>query len=636
MKKLFTLFLAFVASAGILFADEFTIGELCYDLNEQNMTAEVNGYGKLSFHASIPPDYSIAIPEIVNALNIESPAEGYVTIVIEIPEGSACDDIALRGTLDGSTWTQSYYNQYLGEFGPTDVENCIRFELISGTTNMYKATFRLGENVYYEGNYYEEFLAGNIYLISPFPNYDASEGRAVNYYVSDCNTTAWNEITYNDSLLIIQSSGICYIHIGGWYNPVCIKSYNITVHTPEFCNGEFPIELVGSFEGWGDNPASLTKVSDGVYSTIIHAYEGTDIKVRGQGGWDREILIFDPEGGWQGVPNVFLPEDTNVVIDYTDATLYRWNICGGEQTDVMPRNIPNKIQSLLNDANIQTYRVTSIGDNAFNSCRGLTSITMPNSVTSIGQSSFENCQELTSITIPNSVTNVGRKAFYGCNSLTSITIPNSVVTLGVGAFFGCRSLTSITIPNSVTSIGDGTFTHCSSLTSMEVEAGNTKYDSRENCNAIIETATSTLIFGCQNTTIPNSVTSIGSYAFCGCSKLASITIPNSVTSISGYAFSECTGLTSVTCNAITPPALESKVFSGLNCAMTPLYVPAQSVEAYKAADQWKDFNIKAIGEDALPEIIKEENTQDVKFMIDGVLYIRNNGRVYDLNGTIVE
>ena len=161
--------------------------------------------------------------------------------------------------------------------------------------------------------------------------------------------------------------------------------------------------------------------------------------------------------------------------------------------------------------------VTSIGWYAFYGCTGLTSITIPNSVTSIGNGAFFGCSGLTSITIPNSVTSIGIQAFQSCSGLTSVTIPNSVTRIGDIAFMDCSGLTSITIPNSVTRIGSVAFRGCSGLVSIKVESENLMYDSRDNCNAIIETATNALIAGCKNTVIPNSVTSIGNLAFFKCS-----------------------------------------------------------------------------------------------------------------------
>ena len=173
-------------------------------------------------------------------------------------------------------------------------------------------------------------------------------------------------------------------------------------------------------------------------------------------------------------------------------------------------------------------------------------------VTAIDVYAFSGCTGLTSIDIPNSVTEIGGWAFSGCSGLTSITIPNSVTTINGLTFSGCTGLTSIDIPNSVTSLGYGVFYNCTGLTSIVVESGNPKYDSRNNCNAIIETASNTLIYGCKNTAIPNSVTAIGNYAFDNFSGLTSIDIPNSVTSIGEGAFWGCSGLTSITIpNSVT-------------------------------------------------------------------------------------
>ena len=262
--------------------------------------------------------------------------------------------------------------------------------------------------------------------------------------------------------------------------------------------------------------------------------------------------------------------------------------------------------------------VTSIGDHAFFNCQSLTSVTIPNSVTSIGGWACGSCHSLTSVTIPNSVTNIGPCAFIDCPGLTSVTIPNSVTDIGNNAFDGCIGLTSITIPNSVTGMGDNAFDGCSYLTSIKVEEGNTKYDSRDGCNAIIEKESNTLISGCKNTvipnsvtsigkgafsrcigltsiTIPNSVTSIGDNAFDGCSGLTSITIPNSITTIGDFIISDCDGLTSITFEGSTPPEFGEEVFEGVNESI-PVYVPANSIEAYKKAlgDYFPETSIRAL------------------------------------------
>ena len=208
----------------------------------------------------------------------------------------------------------------------------------------------------------------------------------------------------------------------------------------------------------------------------------------------------------------------------------------------------------------------------------MTSIVIPDSVTEIESGAFWGCKNLTSIIveegnpkydsrnncnaiietatntlvcgcsttiIPDSVTTIEKNAFYGCKKLTSIVIPDSVTSIRDCTFMGCENLTSIEIGNSVTSIGDYAFSGCGSLTRIVVDEGNPKYDSRNNCNAIIETATNMLVCGCSTTIIPDSVTTIEKNAFYGCKNLTSIVIHDSITTIGFKAFYGCYALKNI-------------------------------------------------------------------------------------------
>ena len=213
---------------------------------------------------------------------------------------------------------------------------------------------------------------------------------------------------------------------------------------------------------------------------------------------------------------------------------------------------------------------------AFMNRTDFTRVVIPNSVTEISSGSFQGCTGLQSITIPDSVTKIGQSAFEGCTGLQSIVIPNSMTLIDYFAFSGCTKLKSIIIPDSVEEVGSGVSRGCNELTSIVVTDGNKFYDSRNNCNAIIEIEGNKLIAGCATTVIPNTINTIEREAFAGCSSLTSVAIPNSVTKIGNGAFKGCTGLTSIT----IPDSVTNICYSAFkDCSsLTEITIPVSVTE----------------------------------------------------------
>ena len=260
--------------------------------------------------------------------------------------------------------------------------------------------------------------------------------------------------------------------------------------------------------------------------------------------------------------------------------------------------------------------VVNIGKSAFNYCTGLTSVIIPNSVTTIEGAAFSGCSNLTSVELGNSVKTIGFGAFSNCNVLTSVELGNSVTNIEDYAFHGC-SLTSLTIPHNVTNIGHNSFSY-NRMTSIVVNSDNPVYDSRDNCNALIETASNQLILGCTSTIIPSTITSIGESAFAGCDGLITVNIPDGVVSleemsfracdnvikltlpssmrhIRDYVFHECNSIIDVYCRAENPPTCENAF--DYSVRQGTLHVLDNAIEKYKQVPQWNLFrNIVGLGE----------------------------------------
>ncbi|MBR7051543.1 MAG: leucine-rich repeat domain-containing protein [Bacteroidaceae bacterium] len=294
----------------------------------------------------------------------------------------------------------------------------------------------------------------------------------------------------------------------------------------------------------------------------------------------------------------------------------------------------------------KVYSVTIIGPNAFSDCPSLTSVTIPEGVKLIGGRAFSYCSSLASVTIPNSITQIEFDVFSGCESLkrvefasvksicnisygtmssnplyyakhlyidgqevTDLIIPNGVTSINSFAFVNCSNITSITIPSSVTFIGSGVLRGCDELSYISIDVNNPVYDSRNECNAIIEKSSDKLIVGCKNTFIPKSVTSIGGGAFSECKSLTSIKIPDNVTSIASYSFSN-SGLMHLTIDGntedfrsqsflgcplrtiiskSTTPNRFPDIFDGAVYNHTTLYVPQNTYWDYVFNSEWYRF-----------------------------------------------
>lgn len=262
------------------------------------------------------------------------------------------------------------------------------------------------------------------------------------------------------------------------------------------------------------------------------------------------------------------------------------------------------------------YKVVAIGNFTFQKCTKITSVRIPDAVTKIGQDAFLSCSNLEQVNMPTSLVTIDDNAFYYCSKLKGpITIPEGVTFIGEDAFRGCSSLSGLTLPSTLTTLGTNAFRGCGALESLSIQ-GNSNYDSRDNCNALIETKTNTLLYGTANTVIPKSVTAIGSGAFTNNKTFTEIEVPAWITSIGSSAYYGCDNVSRITLNGCPTiaanafqlvtyyssndaPARDCKVYalsttppSCVSGAFTPkniLYVPKGCIATYQAATEWQDF-----------------------------------------------
>ena len=455
---------------------------------------------------------------------------------------------------------------------------------------------------------------------------------------------------------VILPSTLTNIGKGAFVSSPYSSAPNIVSHILE------PFAISDNVFGISDDWSVSTDPS----SATLFVPEGSKSKYEALSGWNKFAKIEEGE----------LMEAT------VDGLHYEYNT-GSKTATVIRDDSYQSLERIEIPATFaiegESYNVTAIGDGAFSNCWNSTSVTIPNSLTSIGKYAFQGCSGFTSLTIPSGVTSIGEYAFIGCWNLTSIVvedgnpaydsrdncnalietasntllagsnssvIPGSVTSIVANAFDNCYGLTSVTIPCGLTSIGEYAFHGCTGLTSIVVEDGNPAYDSRDNCNALIETATNTLIVGCQNTIIPNTVKSIGNRAFENCYNLQSVIIPEGVESIGEAAFLWCHSLSKVVlpstitsigegafvftqyANAVPhiishimePFEISVNVFGISNSWYVPtvepspktLFVPVGSKSKYEALSGWNMF-------------AKIEEGEIMEATIDGLHYEYNTG-----------